>query len=48
MENEYKMYGSFLASAKRPGEKVKMVMLRDRRGVCVMNEADWKKIKKRM
>lgn len=47
MKNEYKMCGSFLASAKRPGEKVKMVMVRDRRGVCVMNEADWKKIKKR-
>ena len=47
MKNKYTMYGGFLASTKKPGEKIKLIMIRDSRGVCIIEEKDWRKMIKR-
>lgn len=42
MENEYKVVGKFLSPSKITGETVKMVVVQDSRGACVMPETEWK------
>lgn len=39
---EYKVVEKFLSSSKITGEKVKMVVVRDDRGACIMPEDEWK------
>lgn len=40
--DEYKVVGKFLSPSKVTGEMVKMVVVRDDRGVCIMPEDEWK------
>ena len=42
MENEYKVVGKFLSPSQITGEIVKMVVVQDSRGACVMPETEWK------
>ncbi len=41
MENEYKIVGEFLSS-KNGCEMIRMVIVQDNRGACVMSEDEWK------
>lgn len=41
MGEEYTAVGEFISHGKS-GEEVKMVVVRDSRGACVMPEKDWK------
>lgn len=41
MGEEYTVVGEFVTHGKS-GEEVKMVVVRDSRGACVMPEKDWK------
>lgn len=38
MENEYEVVGKFLSPSKITGEMVRMVIVQDERGACVMPE----------
>lgn len=40
--DEYKVVGKFLSPSKISGEMVKMVVVCDKRGACVMPEDEWK------
>lgn len=40
--DEYKVIGKFLSSSKITGDMVKMVVVQDARGACVMPEDEWK------
>lgn len=42
MSEEYTVVGKFLSPSNNPGETVKMVIIQDQRGVCVMPESEWK------
>lgn len=42
MGNEYKVVGKFLSPSKITGEMVRMVIVQDERGACVMPEDEWK------
>ena len=42
MGNEYKVVGKFLSPSKISGEMIKMVVVEDDRGACVMSEDEWK------
>ena len=42
MENEYKVVGKFLTPSKITGAMVKMVIVQDDRGACVMPYDAWK------
>lgn len=40
--DEYKVVGKFLTKSYATGETVKMVVVQDSRGACVMPEMEWK------
>ena len=40
--DEYKVVGKFLSTSKITGEMVRMVIVQDERGACVMPEDEWK------
>ena len=40
--NEYKVVGKFLSPSKVTGEMIKMIVVQDERGACVMSEDEWK------
>lgn len=40
--DEYKVVGKFLTKSYATGETVKMVVVQDSRGACVMLETEWK------
>lgn len=40
--DEYKVVGKFLTKSYATGETVKMVVVQDSRGACVMPETEWK------
>ena len=40
--DEYKVVGKFLTKSYATGETVKMVVVQDSRGACVMPEDEWK------
>lgn len=42
MEKEYKVVRKFLSPSKITGEMVRMVIVQDERGACVMPEDEWK------
>lgn len=42
MNNEYKVVGKFLSPSKITGEMVRMIVVQDDRGACVMTEDEWK------
>ena len=42
MKNEYKVVGKFLSLSKITGEMVRMIVVQDDRGACVMTEDEWK------
>ena len=42
MGNEYKVVGKFLSPSKITGEMVRMVIVQDERGACVMPEDEWR------
>ena len=42
MKNEYKVVGKFLSLSKITGEMVRMIVVQDDRGACVMPEDEWK------
>ena len=42
MGNEYKVVGKFLSPSKITGEMVRMVIVQDEHGACVMPEDEWK------
>ena len=42
MGEEYKVIGKFLSPSKITGEMVRMIVVQDDRGACVMAEDEWK------
>lgn len=42
MGSKYKVVGKFLSLSKISGEMIKMVVVKDDRGACVMPEEEWK------
>ena len=42
MKNEYKVVGKFLSPSKITVEMVRMIVVQDDRGACVMPEDEWK------
>ena len=40
--DEYKVVGKFLTKSYATGETVKVVVVQDSRGACVMPETEWK------
>lgn len=47
MGTEYKVIGKFLSPSKISGELIKMVIVQDHRGVCVMPEDEWRRVYRR-
>lgn len=44
MKKEYKVVIEFLSQSKISGELIKMVIVQDHRGVCVMPEDEWRRV----
>ena len=42
MGSKYKVVGKFLSPSKISGGMIKMVVIKDNRGACVMSEDEWK------
>ena len=42
MGKEYKVIGKFLSPSEIAGEMIKMVVVQDNRGACVLPEDEWK------
>ena len=42
MGSKYKVVGKFLSPSKTPNKMIKMVVVQDDRGACVIPEDEWK------